>query len=245
MALAFVTGSESGIGSAIAKRLAREGHALVCAYHTDADAAARVVEACGAQACALACDIGSAGSVEAAFAELAQQGHHPAILVHAAGIGGPAGATADNMVADWERTLAVNLTGAFLVARSFIAAFRAGGHRRGAAIFVSSIHATRGMPGGAAYSASKAGLERLVESLALEWAGDGVAVNAVRPGMILGGMNAGLDDAARMAAEARVPLGRGGTAEEVADLVAFLVDPRAAYITGTQVTIDGGLSLIS
>jgi NAD(P)-dependent dehydrogenase (short-subunit alcohol dehydrogenase family) len=140
--------------------------------------------------------------------------------------------------AEWDDVLEVNLTGAFKTVRAALPALRKSA--RGRVVFVSSINGLRGNFGQANYAAAKAGLVGLARSLALELARDGVTVNVVAPGMIDTPMTRGLPQAIRERALLRTPLGRTGTAEEVAALVRFLCSDAASFITGAVVPIDGG-----
>jgi glucose 1-dehydrogenase len=148
-------------------------------------------------------------------------------------------------LAQWERLLRTDLTGSFLTCRRFVRDLRAAG-RPGRVINISSIHAKVVRAGAADYDSAKGGLRNLTATLALEAAPWRINVNAVAPGMILTPMNARAvaDQAYRQSLEASIPWGRAGTAEEVAKVAVFLASPAADYITGTTITIDGGLSLV-
>jgi glucose 1-dehydrogenase len=242
--VAVVTGGESGIGAACAVRLAKAGADIVISYHKDRQAADEVigqVRAEGRDGRAVKCDVASEKDVEALF-EAASRLGTCRWLVNSAGIN-MAGIAVERMeLEQFERTIATDLTGPFLTSREFVRRLDGGGGR---IVNISSIHAFAPRAGGADYDAAKGGLSQLTRTLALELAPKHVAVNGVAPGMILTPMNEeAIEDAeVRRKREAAIPWGRAGTAEEVAHLVAFMLSREADYITGTTVTIDGGLSL--
>ena len=230
---ALVTGASGAIGAAICREFER--HGAECA-------GADVVPGAGV----IACDVSDEASVRAAFDEVARGGRLSDV-VHAAGIVS-VGSVAEQSLEEFRRVIDINLTGTFLVARE--AARRVEDH--GAITLISS---QAGLESGAfwsAYSASKAGVLRIAESLALELAPRGVRANAVCPGevettMIVDAM-AGIAKLRSMTPEAvrkvytdEIPLGRFATPEEVARVCVFLASPLAAYVTGSAQTVDGGL----
>jgi 2-deoxy-D-gluconate 3-dehydrogenase len=144
-------------------------------------------------------------------------------------------------VADWERVLAVNLTGAFVVSRTAARQFRAQSSG-GAIIHIASEYSFFGGVGVSAYAASKGGVAQLAKSQSNEWAGDGIRVNAVAPGWIETELTRPLleDDARRQEISARIPAGRWGAPQEIASAVCWLASPAARYVTGTVLVVDGG-----
>ncbi|QNA85473.1 SDR family oxidoreductase [Sphingomonas sp. So64.6b] len=231
-----VTGAAGGIGSAIARRFTQEG------CHV---AALDLIEPAHGDL-KLTCDLGDDISVRSATDVIASAGLLPTIVVHAAALGGR-GSTLETESLSFSRMMDVNVGGAFRLARSFAPGMQA--RRRGAFLFISSINSTFATPGLAAYAASKAALDSVTKTLALELAGDNVRVNAIRPAsidtpLLRQGFEAHPDpEVARTANIARHPLGRLGTPEDVAALALFLCSDEASWITGVDYLIDGGASI--
>ncbi|MGI4947313.1 MAG: SDR family NAD(P)-dependent oxidoreductase [Janthinobacterium lividum] len=242
-----VSGAESGIGAACAIAFGGVGDKVVVLYHdakNDGSDTVAKVKAAGGDAIAVQCDVGDEASVEAAFAAAEKAYGLATVLVNSAGIN-MAGVTVRQMtLAQWQRMLATDLTGAFLTSRRFVKDRPAG--NPGAIIHISSIHAYAVRSGGADYCAAKGGLTNLIETLAIEEAPNGIRVNAIEPGMILTPMNerASQDAAYRATLEKNIPMDRAGKPEEVGDLAVFLASDKASYITGARIVIDGGLSLM-
>jgi glucose 1-dehydrogenase len=244
---AIVTGGESGIGKACALAIGRAGMPVALTYFRDQAAAAAVVdeiEAAGGRALAHQTDVAEEAQVEALFAA-AEQAFGPARqMVNSAGLN-MSGIMLDKMeLTQFDRVIRADLYGPFLTCRRFVRGLdQAGG--AGRIVNISSIHERAPRPGGVEYDSAKGGLSQLTATLALELAPRQIAVNGVAPGMILTPMNqSALDNPAELARkQAAIPWGRAGTADEVAELVLFLLSDKAAYITGTTVTIDGALSL--
>lgn len=254
---AVVTGGSSGIGKACALALGRAGASVALTYHSSEDEAREVaaaIEEAGGKAIACKADVGREEDVEALFAA-AEAAFGPAsLLVNSAGVNMANTPIAKMELAQFDGVLRSDLYGPFLTCRRFVRgleASQANGDRanggKGRIVNVSSIHERAPRPGAVDYDSAKGGLAQLTATLALELAPQGIAVNGVAPGMILTPMNqSALDDPEELKRkEAAIPWRRAGTPEEVADLVVFLLSDTADYITGTTVTIDGGLTLLT
>lgn len=235
---ALVTGGSRGIGAATALRLARDGVDVALTYVRDkeaAEAVVRRVEGYGRRAVALRSDAADAGAAEAAVHEAADTWGRLDILVNNAGIG-VLGPITDLTTADVDRVLAVNVRAVFLACRAAAGRMTDGGRiiSLGTAL---SRHA--GGPGGTLYTMSKSALAGLTKPLARELGPRGITVNIVQPGPVDTDLNpaSGPFAAGQRSATA---LDRFGTADEVASLIAYLASTEAAYITGTEVVVDGG-----
>jgi len=237
MTWAVITGAGSGIGAVIAQHAAKAGFS-VSAWDIDGEKVAEVAGRLGGAVTPVRVDVTDESAVEAAIGSLPEP---PAVVVSSAGIV-RFGPLLELPVRDWEAVLRVNLTGTFVVSRA--AARRMRAVRSGCIVNLASINGVAVAPRAGAYTASKAAIVRLGEQMALEWAPDGIRVNTVTPGLIDAGMSEAIyaDPEARRQRTAHVPAGRLGSAEDVADAVMFLASPRASYITGQNIVVDGGIT---
>lgn len=245
MPLTVVTGGTRGIGAAVARRLAAQGHDLVLGFHSDAAAAeatAKAMRALGVRVALVGGDLTEDATVEALFAAAAEFGT-------VTGVVNNAGATyefaplAETPAASVRRTVEVNLTAAILVARAAVGAMStAYGGTGGTLVNISSGAATLGSPGEYVhYAAAKAGVDALTKGLGLEVADQGVRVVGVAPGLTETDLHATTGDPGRVARMGpQIPLGRASTADEVAGVVAWLMGPEAAYVTATTLRATGG-----
>ena len=239
--VAVVTGGSRGIGRAIALRLAESGADVALIYagnQAAADETAQQVRELGVRAMAVQCDVSDAQQAAAAIKQVRAELGPIDILVNNAGI------TRDGISLrmkpdDFRRVIDVNLTGAFLMAQAAMSDFVR--RRSGRIINISSASGLMGNAGQANYSAAKAGMIGLTKTLARELAGRGVTVNAVAPGFVKTEMTAAMNEAALSEGRKSVPMGRMAEPEEIAEAVAFLASDRAAYITGTVLSVNGGL----
>lgn len=248
--LALITGAAEGIGWATAQRLATQGW-RVALVDLRADAAATRAAELGVQHLGLGCDVSDAASVEQAVRSVVQAAGRIDALVNNAGIGDQGVPTLQQTVEGFDRVLAVHLRGTFLMSQAVLAQMR---HQprdkrgnRGAIVNLGSIASLGGIPGRNAYSAAKAGILGMTRALAMEWAREGIRVNAVAPGYVATALVADLARRGAIDAEAirrRTPLGRMAEPSEIADVIAFLASPAASYVTGATLSVDGGWSAL-
>ena len=239
--VALVTGSSRGIGAAIARRLAQAGAAVALNYNASLAAATEVMDsiaAGGGHAMLIAGDVSDEGSAQAVIKAVVGQFGHIDILINNAGI------HRDRLLlrmtpADFDEVLQVNLRGAFLCTR-YVMPHLIRQHY-GRVINMSSVVGLTGNPGQANYAAAKAGLIGFTKAVAREVASRNVTVNAVAPGYIATGMVEDLSKEQRNQILERIPMGRFGTSEDVAETILFLSSRGAGYLTGQVLTIDGGL----
>jgi meso-butanediol dehydrogenase/(S,S)-butanediol dehydrogenase/diacetyl reductase len=237
--VALITGGGSGIGAATARRFANEGASVVLTGRRR-----EPLEAVAGETAAVIVqgDISDASHVAEAVSTAIDRFGRLDVLVNNAGVGGP----------DWQRVIEVNLTGARLAAEAALPHLA---ERRGAIVNVSSVSAFVAHPGGAAYTASKAGLVMLTRSLALEHGPQGVRVNAVCPGWVRTEMGDSSMDAIAAArgisrdeayalTSRYVPLRREGTPEEIAAACLFLASDEASFVTGASLIVDGGATTV-
>ncbi|MEU7293689.1 SDR family oxidoreductase [Streptomyces exfoliatus] len=234
---AVVTGAASGIGAASAARLAAEGASvLVCDIADEAgEAVAAAIRADGGRAGYVRCDVSSEEDWTALRAE-AHARFGPVSILHSNAFTHTAAAAHELPVAVWDREMAVNLRALYLATRTFLDDLRA---ERGSLVATSSVHADFGLPGYPAYAAAKGGMCALVRQFAVEY-GPEVRFNSVLPGPILTDVWNDVDEEGRRLSADATALARLGRPEEVASAVAFLASADAAYITGTNLVVDGG-----
>lgn len=245
--VALITGGAGAIGRATARRFVAEGAAVVVADRdeTGAEEVAAALRADGGQALGVAVDVTSDASVAAMVGKAVAGFGRIDILFTCAGVL-VSGSVTETSLADWERTLAVNLTGPFLASRHVVPVMIANGG--GSIVHMSSTAGLVGEASIAAYCASKGGVLMLARQMALDYARQNVRVNVICPGWIDTPFNdpaieaAGGKEALQPFVDQMVPIGRQGTPEEVADVVAFLASDDARLMTGAIVTVDGGLT---
>ncbi|HEV2259029.1 MAG TPA: SDR family oxidoreductase [Streptosporangiaceae bacterium] len=237
--LALVVGGGSGIGAACALRFGRDGYRVLVA-DLDAEAAAEVASRCP-QGRAVQVDVTQDDSVDGMMTAVAGWGGRLAAAVNCAAIRDAGGRVADQELASWRRTLAVNLDGVFLCTRAQIRAMR--GRGGGAIIAISSVLGLRGHPDVPAYVTAKHGLIGLYRSAAIAYAPDGIRLNVICPGYVHTPLlDARLDEQRSAELTARHPIGRLGEPGEIAASVAWLAGPEASFVTGSVYTVDGGFT---
>ncbi len=239
--IALVTGGSRGIGRAIALQLAKDGCDVAVLYagrREAADQTVSLLEAAGARALAIQCDVSDGEAAAAAVGEVEKTLGPIAILVNNAGIIRD-GLTMRMSSEDFRAVIDVNLTGAFHMIRACLPGFVR--RRAGRIVNITSVSGMMGNPGQANYASSKAGLIGLTKTVAREVASRGVTVNAVAPGFIETDMTAGMSEAALQKGLSAVPMGRIGKPEDVANAVSFLASDAAGYVTGCVLKVDGGM----
>jgi 3-oxoacyl-[acyl-carrier protein] reductase len=235
---ALVTGAARGIGAASARRLAEDGWPVAINYRSDSQGAEQLaaeIGADGGKAVAIGADVGDRDGLEGLFREAESQFGPVLVLVNNAGV------RADGLAPQlddeqWARVIDTNLSAAFRATRRALGPMLRA--RFGRVVNIASVVGPRANAGQANYAASKAGLIGFTKTVAVEVARRGVTVNAVAPGFVETQLTEGVGDGLVKS----IPARRVGTAEEVAACVGFLASEDAAYVTGTTLTVDGGLS---
>jgi 3-oxoacyl-[acyl-carrier protein] reductase len=241
--IALVTGGSRGIGKACALALAREGAEVILNYVSSrekAEAVCEEIRSLGAKASSVCFDVADTEATKAAVEGILKERKHVGILVNNAGI------TKDGLsmrysLEDWDKTLNTNLRGAFVLSQALMRPMMK--ERKGSIVNISSIVGITGNAGQAAYCAAKAGLIGLTKSLAKELASRNIRVNAVAPGFIETDMTNELTPDQKEAMFKLIPLGRVGTADEIASAVVYLASSASSYVTGQVIIVDGGMGM--
>ena len=234
---AVVTGGAAGIGLAIAQRLAASG-ARLSLWDRDRGALDAARQALGSGHLAVALDVASESDVAAATAATLEELGRIDVLVCSAGITGPNMPLADYPLADWQQVIDINLTGVFLCNRAVVPAMRASDYGR--IVNIASIAGKEGNPNASAYSVSKAGVIALTKSLGKELAKTGIRVNSVTPAAVRTGMFSQMTQTHIDFMLSKIPMGRFGTVEEIAALVAWLATEECSFSTGAVFDLSGG-----
>ncbi len=233
--VAVVTGGTRGIGLSITKALIAEGYQVAALYHGNEEAAQKCATETGAKV--FKADVANFEQCHKAITDIEAQLGPVAVLVNNAGI------TKDGMLHkmpedNWHAVIETNLTSCFNMCRAVIEGMR--GRQFGRIINISSINGQKGQLGQANYSAAKAGMLGFTRALALESAAKGITVNAICPGYIATDMTSAMPQEVLDSIIRQIPAARMGKPEEIADMVAFLASEKAAFITGSTMTVNGG-----
>jgi len=245
--IALITGSDSGMGQAMAEEFAKAGADVAVTFHTDeagAEESRRRVQAAGRRAMVRQTDVRDEKSVARLFEAVSGELGTPDILVNDAGVGSSGASVADTTTEEFDRVIKTDLYGPFFCCREFIRRRQSAGGG-GKIINITSVHEAIPSPGSAAYGAAKGGLLTLTRSLALELAPLRINVNAIAPGLIRTPMTAErTTDPEKMKEQLpNIPWNRPGEPWEVARLALYLASADSDYVTGQSFTIDGGLEM--
>lgn len=240
--VALVTGASRGIGKAIALALGAQGAVVIGTATSEAGAAniSAYMQSQGVKGIGMTLNVTDDQAITSIVKEIDQQYGCPTILVNNAGI------TRDNLMMrmkqdDWDAIIDTNLTSVFRMTKACLRGMTK--KRKGSIINIASVVGTIGNAGQANYAAAKAGIMGFSKSLAREVGSRGITVNTVAPGFIDTDMTRELADEHKQQLLKQIPLGRLGTPEEIAEIVAFLASPRAAYITGQTLHVNGGMHM--
>jgi NAD(P)-dependent dehydrogenase (short-subunit alcohol dehydrogenase family) len=236
-----VTGAGGGLGRAISEAVAREGAAVAMVGRTrePLEEAARESRAYGVEVLVAPADVSDPAAVEATLADASDRLGGLDGLVTAAAIDCAWAPTGEMDLAEWDRTVAVNLSGAFYCCRFALPSLASA--ERSAIVNITSVAATRAWPEDVAYNASKAGVEMLTKTIAVEYAAQGVRANCLAPGVIDAGMTGDLPTRDERERLRRLhPAGRFGRADEVAEAAVWLLSDASSFTTGATLTVDGG-----
>jgi glucose 1-dehydrogenase len=245
--IAVVTGSDSGIGQAIAFAFAKEGADVAITYLHDKEGAERTrheIEATGRRAFLSHLDVRDPGLVAGYFKEVQEQLGTPTILVNDAGVDAGGKPVKDMSLEHWDNIIRTNLYGPFFTCQQFIQGLD-GKDKHGTIINITSVHQEIPRSGAAGYDVSKGGLRELTKTLALELAEKNINVNNIAPGMVLTSMNqSSLDDPETLKKQVQsIPMKRAAQPEEIAHVAVFLASDHARYIQGATIVVDGALML--
>lgn len=229
--VAVVVGGLGGIGRAFAEK-AKAAGATVCCWDTSATASGDFMDRY------VRCDVTDEQSVIAATESTLKAFGRIDILVNSAGVTGLTARVEDSDLAEWERVLAINLTGTFLTCKAVVRSMRDRGYGR--IVNVSSIAGKEGNPNQAAYSASKAGVIGLTKSIARENADTGIRVNCITPSITATELVLQMTEAQRQLVLAKIPIGRPGEPGEIADMMLFMASPACSFSTGAIFDASGG-----
>jgi len=237
---ALVTGATGAIGEAIARALHKQGATLAISG-TRREVLDKLAGELGERVHVLPCDLGNAEEVEALVPKAEEAMQKLDVLVANAGV------NKDNLFVqlkdeDWDKVIAVNLTATFRLTRAAVS--RMMRRRWGRIIGISSVVGFTGNPGQGNYTASKAGMVGMLKSVAAEYARRNITANCIAPGIIASAMTDKLNEKQREAIMARVPMGRLGTAQDIASAAVYLASEEAAYVTGQTIHVNGGMAMI-